>query len=294
MNTALFIDLNTIDISYVGAVIRDVVPDRAVLIKKAYGYIGRNRNKKGILENAGIHIVETPKSYGTRTSLELILDMIEAADDINIEEIYLVTGDAYLCPAVRRILAKGKRVVVAASSDVAAVYIPVCSRFRFLEVLDGRTCAGPFTEITDIRTCIYEILTEGKARGTAVTAEEIYHVLCNRYHEFDIANYGYTHFETFAQAIVDGIALEEKNDRLVVRLLDDRSEIERFIYAYLSERNYKIDDMDALFTAINEKFAEFDIANYGYGTEIGFLLSFPKLEIYDNKGVKLKQSFKLK
>lgn len=294
MNTALFIDLNTIDIGSIGAVIRDVVPNRTVLIKNAYGYIGRNSDKRNLLEKEGIYIVEAPKNYRNITGAQLLIDMMEAVNDINIEEIYVVTGASYLCPVVRHILAKGKRVVIASTSNMAASYIPICSRFRFIEVLDGRECTGPFTEIADIRTCIYEILIAGKAKGTAVTADNIYSVLCGRYHEFDIANYGYTHFETFVSAFVDGIIFETINGKLIVKLVDDKTEVEQFIYSYLAERNHKIDDMDELFAAIKEEFADFNIKNYGYGTDIGFLLSFPKIEIYENKGVKMKRSFKLK
>ena len=77
-------------------------------------------------------------------------------------------------------------------------------------------------------------------------------------------------------------------------MIDDRENVEHFITAYLSERNNKIDDMQELFDALSEEFERFDTRNYGYASDIAFLLSFPKLEIYNNKGVKLKQSFKLK
>ena len=52
--------------------------------------------------------------------------------------------------------------------------------------------------------------------------------------------------------------------------------------------------MSELFAAIKLMYPYFDIKNYGYTNEIAYILSIPKLEIYDNKGVKLKQTFKIK
>jgi hypothetical protein len=245
------------------------------------------------LKQAGIHIVESDPEYSDRTAPELMVDIIKAAGDNNIEEIYLATGDEYLCPVVRYVLAQGKNITVAAPAS-AAGYIPVCSHFRFLEVIGGRKCSGPFADLEEIRNCIWDIVTEGKAKGLTVSAENLSRELLRRYHEFDIANYGYSYFETFVEEVMDGIYTEMENGSLVLRKTDDRNTVEQFIYTYLAARENKIEDMDELLKALEEEFKGFNIKNYGYGTDIGFILSFPKLEIYNNKGVKLRQTFKLK
>lgn len=81
---------------------------------------------------------------------------------------------------------------------------------------------------------------------------------------------------------------------LMIEKTENREQVERFITAYLSERENKVEDMTELLDALAEHFAHFDIRNYGYTTDIAFILSFPKLEIYENKGVKLKRTFQLK
>ena len=69
--------------------------------------------------------------------------------------------------------------------------------------------------------------------------------------------------------------------------------VEKFIYTYMTEKKYKIDDMTELFGALEAEFPGFAIENYGYHSDYGFILSFSKLSIYGNKGVQMKRTFKL-
>ena len=294
MNTAFLIDLNTVNTEDIELILKDAGSDRTLIKKSAYGYTDGDLNKRQILLDMGINIVETSYLYKERTSAEIVMDIISAAEDINIEEIYIVTGEKYLVPVVRSALAKGKKIIVAGNSEIAAAYIPICSRYRFIEMLTGRKCDGPFTGTCKIREAVYDMLVAGKEKGVTVEAEQIYDSLLNRFHEFDIANYGFTHFEAFVSSLIEQIVLKQENGKLTVHLADNREDIESYITKYLSARENKIEDMQMLLDALASEFEHFDIKNYGYTSDIAFILSFPKLEIYENKGVKLKQTFKLK
>lgn len=61
----------------------------------------------------------------------------------------------------------------------------------------------------------------------------------------------------------------------------------------MTGRGYKIDDMAELLDAIRSRFPGFAMENYGYHTDYGFILSFSKFEIWENKGIKMKRTFKL-
>ncbi len=294
MNTAFLIDLNTVNTEDIELIFKDAGSDGTLIIKNAYGYTNGDLNKRQIFENTGINIIETSSMYKDRTSAEIVMDIIGVTDDINIDEIYIATGDKYLVPVVRSALAKGKKITVAGASETANAYIPICSRFRFIEMLNGRKCDGPFTEISKIREAVYGMLTAGKEKGVTVDAEQIYDRLLAGFHEFDIANYGYTHFEAFVSSLIEQIVLKQENGKLTVHLADNRDDIESYMVKYLTARENKIDDMQILLDALAEEFEHFDIKNYGYTSDIAFILSFPKFEIFDNKGVKLKQTFKLK
>lgn len=290
MNRALFIDINTIDFKYIDYICRDASDNHHVLMKQAYGYIGRNEKKRKTLEQAGFLLVDTPAEYKDRTPVEMVLNMTEIADNAHIDEIYLATGESYVLPVVRELLKKGKYVTVAAPAAVSESYISVSTRFRFLEMLTGSSCENVATPIADIADSISELLLLAESRGKVLSIDSLYHDLCMRYHEFDVRNYGYTSLETLVHANVSGITIEKGQ----IKLVDNRDRVESFIYSYLSQRDNKIEDMDELETALKAEFPGFDTKNYGYRLFMAFLLSFPKLEIYNNKGVKLKQTFKLK
>lgn len=290
MNIALFIDINTTDLKYFDLICKDVADAYNVIMKQAYGYIGRNEKKRSLLEKSGFLIIETQSEYKNRTPVELILDMTEAAENDHIDEIYLVTGESYSQPVVRNMLKKGKKVTVVAPAAISQSYISVATRFRFIEVLAGMSCGDAATPITDVVDSIMDLLLSAESRGETATNEPLYQALCARYHEFDVRNYGFTSLEALIQAHVSGATVEKGQ----IKLVDNRERVESFIYSYLGQRDNKIEDMDELEVVLKSEFPDFNTKNYGYSLFMAFLLSFPKLEIYNNKGVKLKQSFKLK
>lgn len=290
MNTALLIDINTTDLKYFDHIYNDAFDGRNVIMKQAYGYVGRNEKKRSLLEKAGFLIIETQSEYKNRTPVEMILDMTEAAENDHIDEIYLVTGESYCQPMVRNLLKKGKKVTVSAPAAISQSYISVATRFRFIEILAGMSCGDAATPISDVVDSITDLLFSAESRGETVTSVTLYQALCTRYHEFDVRNYGFTSLEALIHAHVSGVTAEKGQ----IKLVDNRDRVESFIYSYLGQRNNKIEDMDELEAALKAEFPDFDTKNYGYRLFMAFLLSFPKLEIYNNKGVKLKQTFKLK
>ena len=130
--------------------------------------------------------------------------------------------------------------------------------------------------------------------GPDAVMEQVYEGVVRRYPDFDVRNYGYTHLDTFVENNVSGVKVyTDENGVTKLTLVDDREEIDTFAYEYMTGRGYKIDDMAELLDAIRSRFPGFAMENYGYHTDYGFILSFSKFEIWENKGIKMKRTFKL-
>ena len=130
--------------------------------------------------------------------------------------------------------------------------------------------------------------------GENVKLEQVYKSLIRRYPDFDVRNYGYTHLSTFVKKNVSGVQIVNDDcGGSCIKIVDDRKNIDDFAYEYVAGRGYTIDDMAELIDALREKFPGFAMENYGYHTDYGFILSFSRFQIWENKGIKMMRSFKL-
>lgn len=294
MRIALFVDANSISYQYIDVIYKEAIAQGEVIIRNVYGAFGKNSRYRNALADNSFYIVETPSLYKERVSMRLVADMMKVVDEKIVDTIMLATLDEYITPMLSMIREKGMRVLVLGSCRKCDVLKRESNKFIYLEALCGQNVKECVTPIADIVKTIRDIASSYKGRGERLTAEAAYGSLCRKYSDFDIRNYGYTHFEAFIKNEVSGIHPEYDNNQLYINLADDNKEVESFIYNYIAAKGNKLDDMQELFDALTEKFRGFSTAHYGYNSEYAFILSFPKLEIYGNKGIKLKQTFKLK
>lgn len=291
MKKALLFDSNTVKKEYIPAVSREVSGNGEVLLKRAYGYA--DAASRTILVQNGFYAALSEQAEN-RIPCGMLVDLLELLTNDEIQEIHLATNDAYVLPVVLKIRACGKTVTVYGNEDMPDAFINCCGRFRYLEILDGKLPEHCMADLKEIISDIHTIIIEERASGTCLTASKLLCCLENLHPDFDIRNYGYTTFEELITKNIEDILLYKENGELMIEKTENREQVERFITAYLSERENKVEDMAELLDALAEHFAHFDIRNYGYTTDIAFILSFPKLEIYENKGVKLKRTFQLK
>lgn len=294
MRIALFVDANSIGYQYIDAIYKEAVVQGEVIIRNAYGALGKNTGYRNVLSANSFYIVETPSLYKKRISMRLAADMMKVVDENIVDTIVIATLDEYIAPILSLIREKGKQVIVFGSCQSCDVLKRECNQFIYLEALCGQNLQEYVTPLSDIVTAIRDIASSYKGRGERLTAEAAYGTLCRKYRDFDIRNYGYTHFDAFIRNEVSGIHTEYDNKQLYINLTDDNKEVESFIYSYIAAKGNRLDDMQELFDALSGKFPGFSTVHYGYNSEYAFILSFPKLEIDGNKGIKLKQTFKLK
>ncbi len=294
MKAALFIDTNTIDSRYINLIYKEAVHMGDIIFKRAYGIAAQNEKLKNELLDDAIYIEDADSKYQDRIPMKMAVDMIKAADDSAVDFIMAATQDAYIAPVLSLIREKGKKVILFGSCRKRGPLRHECSNYIYIEALNGEPITEYITPIADIVKTVRDIISSYKGRGEEITVDKLYRALCRMYKDFDARNYGYTHFELFVKNEVEGVYIAYENNRAYVNIAEGNEKIERFIYSYLAQNNNQIDDMNQLFDALIHAFPGFSTSHYGYNSDYAFLLSFPKLQLCDNKGVKLKQTFKLK
>lgn len=210
------------------------------------------------------------------------------------ERIYIATGDSLTVPLLDKLRLTDIEVVVAGPCDADKILVNSAQRYMYIDVLAGGKCTADIPDIGDIAKEIYSVSSYYKGQGRDAVMEQVYEGVVRRYPDFDVRNYGYTHLDTFVENNVSGVKVyTDENGVTKLALVDDREEIDTFAYEYMTGRGYKIDDMAELLDAIRSRFPGFAMENYGYHTDYGFILSFSKFEIWENKGIKMKRTFKL-
>lgn len=208
-------------------------------------------------------------------------------------KMYIVTSDSSFVPALEILARWNIETVVIGSGKADKLLKCSADRFMYAEVLAGRECTADITDIKDIVKEIKSVSSYYKGMGKDITVSDVCDALIRKHSDFDPRNYGYTHMETLIKEHVANMKIDYSGGKAVLSIIDDREDVEKYIYSYMMERNYKIDDMNELLRALQEKFEGFSINDYGYQTDYGFILSFPKLQIEGYKGVKMKRIFQL-
>lgn len=312
MRAALYIDANTINVGYIPAICSEISRTDELAKRECFGCWDSegqaldDDTDKEDPEDAALVCAEdiikelhlSCRSLFQDDDFDAIVDMVteimfDAAGGL-FDKIYIATTNSVVTPLIDRLRLMNIHSVVFGDSSADRTLISAAERFVYADVLIGKKCTANLPDITDIAKEIYSISSYYKSTGGEARTSDIYSALVRKYPDFDVRNYGYTHLSTFIQKNVAGVNVcEGDNGTMFVKAIDDRDEIERYAYAYMTENNYVIEDMAELIEAIKCTFPGFSISNYGYQSDYGFILSFPKLEISGNKGVKMKRSFRL-
>ena len=295
MRAALYIDGDSIEARYIASVCGEIRHTDDIIMKKLF----INNGERNAWCDAAhrFHLneyVSTGKSGENGNVLHMAVEVMADTAENKLERVYIVTGNGLIIPLLDKMKLLGVEAVVIGPCGVNRNLVDASDRYIYLEVINGENCTAEIPDIADIAREIFDVSSYYKGMGQNAAAEDIYNGLARRYPDFDVRNYGYSHFATFVQANVQGVVVQmDEKGRAMIEVVDERDDLERFAYEYLAEREYKIDDMNELLGALEDRFPGFTINNYGYHSEYGFILSFPKFEIWENKGIKMKRTFKL-
>lgn len=292
MRAALYIDCGSIkgeDIPYIYEEIRKTDD---LVISKMFGV-----EMKDASEIAGrLRIRNNLHCGGDQTSalVALAVEVMADAIDEDVQKTYIATGDLAVLPLLDKLKLMRTSVVVIGPCGADRALIDNSEKYTYLEVINGGECTAEIPSVDEIAGRIYSVSSYYNGMGEDVKLEQVYKSLIRRYPDFDVRNYGYTHLSTFVKKNVSGVQIVNDDcGGSCIKIVDDRKNIDDFAYEYVAGKGYTIDDMAELIDALRERFPGFAMENYGYHTDYGFILSFSRFQIWENKGIKMKRSFKL-
>lgn len=290
MRAALYIDGNSTEEKMIPVICDEIRRSDDIVIRKIFGGdIGGEVLKGCRLTTCAVNY-DTIEEQKVAMAVDIMTDMEQA----NADRVYIATSDTAFIPVVEKLNLDGVATVVMGSCNTSRTLVESSGRFIYTEVVYGEKCTASVVDMAEIAREIYSVSSYYKSIGSEADASQVYEGIIRKYPDFDVRNYGYTHFATLVQQNVPGTIVQtDDSGKLVIKVIDDRDTVEKFIYAYMTEKKYKIDDMTELLGALEAEFPGFTIENYGYHSDYGFILSFSKLTIYGNKGVQMKRTFKL-
>ena len=292
MRAALYIDCGSIKVEDIPYIYEEIRKTDDLVISKMFGV-----EMKDASEIAGrLRIRKNLNCGGDQTSalVALAVEVMADAIDEDVQKTYIATGDLAVLPLLDKLKLMRTSVVVIGPCGADRALIDNSEKYTYLEVINGGECTAEIPSADEIAGRIYSVSSYYNGMGEDVKLEQVYKSLIRRYPDFDVRNYGYTHLSTFVKKNVSGVqVVNDDCGGSCIKIVDDRKNIDDFAYEYVAGRGYTIDDMAELIDALREKFPVFAMENYGYHTDYGFILSFSRFQIWENKGIKMKRSFKL-
>ena len=292
MRAALYIDCGSIKAEDIPYIYEEIRKTDDLVISKMFGV-----EMKDIAEIAErLRIQNNMHCGGDQTSalVALAVEVMADAIDEDVQKTYIATGDLAVLPLLDKLKLMRTSVVVIGPCGADRALIDNSEKYTYLEVINGGECTAEIPSADEIAGRIYSVSSYYNGMGEDVKLEQVYKSLIRRYPDFDVRNYGYTHLSTFVKKNVSGVqVVNDDCGGSCIKIVDDRKNIDDFAYEYVAGRGYTIDDMAELIDALREKFPGFAMENYGYHTDYGFILSFSRFQIWENKGIKMKRSFKL-
>ena len=292
MRAALYIDCGSIKVEDIPYIYEEIRKTDDLVISKMFGV-----EMKDASEIAGrLRIRNNLHCGGDQTSalVALAVEVMADAIDEDVQKTYIATGDLAVLPLLDKLKLMRTSVVVIGPCGADRALIDNSEKYTYLEVINCCECTAEIPSVDEIAGRIYSVSSYYNGMGEDVKLEQVYKSLIRRYPDFDVRNYGYTHLSTFVKKNVSGVqVVNDDCGGSCIKIVDDRKNIDDFAYEYVAGRGYTIDDMAELIDALREKFPGFAMENYGYHTDYGFILSFSRFQIWENKGIKMKRSFKL-
>lgn len=294
MRSALYIDCSSVTVEDIPYIYEEIRKNDEIVVSKMFAGadIGEAYEK-----TACRYRIQSVRCGDERKSIPLLDMAVEVMADAcmgNVLKMYIVTDDYAVVTLLEKLRLMEVDAVVIGSCKADRALIEKADRYIYLEILNGGQCTADIPTAEEIAHQICLVSSNYNGRGKNATLEQIYSSLIRKYPDFDIRNYGYTHLSKFVEKNVTGAqVVNDDGGEAYIKIIDDRKQIDAFAYDYVAGKGYALDDMTELLDALAEKFPGFAMENYGYRTDYGFILSFSRFRIWENKGIKMKRTFKL-
>lgn len=294
MRAALYIDCDSVEARCVPAIYEEILRTDKLVAGKMFN---SNRNDRSFQNVSERYRLQDCMQGGYTVSTAMVALAVEVMVDEAagvVDRVYIATGDPLAVPLLDKLKLTGTSTVVLGPCNADRVLVESSQRYVYLDVLMGDGCTADILDRAEVAREVYTVSSYYKGMGQDATLAQISASIGRKHPDFDVRNYGYAHLAIFIKDNVAGADVYTDEAGVSrVNIFSDRTDIDAFAYEYMTGRGYKIDDMAELLDALQERFPGFAMENYGYHTDYGFILSFPKFEIWENKGVKMKRTFRL-
>ncbi len=283
---ALLIDADNISAKYIGDILEELSTYGITTYKRIYGdWTSTQATKwKGeLLENSVIPVQQFSNTVGKNaTDSTLIIDAMDILYTGNVDGFCIVSSDSDFT----RLASRLREEKTPRSFRVA------CTRFVNLENLgnqdedkDGKESKDNTISREVIYNAITNIINENENKGKSVELASVGNRLVNMYPDFDVRNYGYSLLSKFVEDA--GLFLLEKRQNVITIYLKDnkqsQEEIRNYVKEIVEKSGKKGIGISELSNHVYNKYANFNVKDFGYSQFSKFVQGIENVELYQDK-----------
>lgn len=293
---ALLIDADNISAKYIGDILEELSTYGITTYKRIYGdWTSTQATKwKGeLLENSVIPVQQFSNTVGKNaTDSTLIIDAMDILYTGNVDGFCIVSSDSDFTRLASRLRESGMEVIGMGEEKTPRSFRVACTRFVNLENLGNQDEDKDEKDSKDntisrevIYNAITNIINENENKGKSVELASVGNRLVNMYPDFDVRNYGYSLLSKFVEDA--GLFLLEKRQNVITIYLKDnkqsQEEIRNYVKEIVRKAGKKGIGISELSNLVYNKYANFNLKDFGYSQFSKFVQGIENVELYQDK-----------
>lgn len=293
---ALLIDADNISAKYIGDILEELSTYGITTYKRIYGdWTSTQATKwKGeLLENSVIPVQQFSNTVGKNaTDSTLIIDAMDILYTGNVDGFCIVSSDSDFTRLASRLRESGMEVIGMGEEKTPRSFRVACTRFVNLENLGNQDEDKDEKDSKDntisrevIYNSITNIINENENKGKSVELASVGNRLVNMYPDFDVRNYGYSLLSKFVEDA--GLFLLEKRQNVITIYLKDnkqsQEEIRNYVKEIVRKAGKKGIGISELSNLVYNKYANFNLKDFGYSQFSKFVQGIENVELYQDK-----------
>lgn len=290
LKLAVLIDSENISTKYMKCIFDEISNYGITTYKRAYGDWTSSRLagwKEIFLKYAITPVQQYSYTQGKNsTDSAMIIDAMDILYSGKVDGFCILSSDSDFTRLAGRLREAGMLVIGMGEKKTVEAFRTACSMFKYLEVLmaDGEEDEDEdVLSRQEIEESVRKIITDNNAMDRETSVGEIGSKLSNRHADFDVRNYGYSKLSKFLESL-KGIKIEFDGSSVMASLEEgelSRDTVLELIYVILDRKKGKM-PLPSLKQAIEKKYPDFNIRDYGYSKFARFVNDMPKISVEDN------------
>ncbi len=301
---AVLIDADNVSAKYIKYILDELSSYGVATYKRIYGdWTEKNKSswKDILLENAISPIQQYSYTTGKNsTDSAMIIDAMDILYTRRVDGFCIVSSDSDFTRLAMRLRESGMIVIGMGEEKTPKPFSAACNIFKYLDILleeDEEQLEDPISKdsslnskpiakknMTDrkvIEKAVIKIIIENGQDGNYINIGELGSRITNRYPDFDVRNYGYTKFSKFLESF-DSLVLEGSGRTVTAHYKESDLNVDTIlgtIIELIESSPNKSVGLGRLSQVLHEKYANFNIKNYGYSKFSNLVKSFSNLKI---------------